>query len=131
MQAVSLDEEHTEMLIKASEGKDHKAQPYAPPMATWSAEASMIATLTDEVRALRYITLAVNSKQKPSPPVPVARPRTAMDKVRQRAREERHRSLVSRVLRRTDGPTMADPSGGPTSTVVVRRPKPPEPETPR
>ncbi len=96
MQAVSLDEEHTRALITATEGKDR--EPYAPPMSAWSTEAGLLASLVDEVRGLRFITLAVNSKQKPQPPMPYPRPRTAMDKVRLQERENRHRSLVARVL---------------------------------
>jgi hypothetical protein len=78
--------------------KGQESKPYAPPMATWSATAGLLATLIDEVRGLRYITLAVNSKQKPSPPVPYPRPRTALEKVRNTEREARHKALVKRML---------------------------------
>lgn len=93
---MSLDEEHAKHLLAAT--KNQEKQPYAPPMATWSAEAALMATLIDEMRGLRYIMLAVNSKQKPSPPVPYPRPRTALDKVRHQEREARHKTLVSRML---------------------------------
>lgn len=96
MQEVSTDETHARMLIKMTEGQETK--PYAPPMSTWSTEAGLIATLIDEVRALRHITLAVNSKQKPSPPSLYPRPQTALEKVRLMERESKHRSLVARVL---------------------------------
>lgn len=96
MQAVSLDEEHTKMMLEAAEGMEQK--PYAPPMSQWSLTAGLLATLIDEVRGLRFITQAVNSKQKPRPPMPYPRPQTAMDRVRRQEREARHRSLVARVL---------------------------------
>lgn len=96
MQAVSLDEEHTKMMLKATEGM--KDRPYTPPMSQWSMTAGLLATLIDEVRGLRYITLAVNSTQKPQPPKLYPRPQTAMDKVHREEREARHRTLVARVL---------------------------------
>ncbi len=96
MQAVSLDEEHTKMLLQVH--ADAETRPYAPPMSEWSTTNGLLATLIDEVRGLRYITLAVNSSQKPKPPMPYPRPQTAMDKVRRQEREAKHRSLVNRVL---------------------------------
>jgi hypothetical protein len=96
MEAVSLDEEHARAMVKMSEGMDKK--PYAPPMSQWSMTANLLAVLIDEVRALRHITLAVNSKQKPQPPNLYPRPQTAFDKVRLQEREAKHRALVARML---------------------------------
>jgi hypothetical protein len=93
---VALDEEHARMLDQAMSGEER--QPYAPPMSTWTSESALLATLIDEVRGLRFITLAVNSAQKPQPPMPYPRPRTALDRIRRQERESRHRSLVARML---------------------------------
>ncbi len=97
MQLLVNDEEHARMVLEASAGQESKA-PSGPPMATWSAEVEALTNIADEVRALRYVTTAVNSKNKPKPPVPYARPKTAFERVRNQQREQRHRELVARVL---------------------------------
>jgi hypothetical protein len=102
MQALSTDEEHARMVIKAQEkarrdGIEEK-KPSGPPLSTWSPEVAMLANVADELRALRYLTTAVNSKNKPNPPMPYARPITAFDRVRNQEREAAHRALVARVL---------------------------------
>lgn len=84
------------MLIEARKGVEQ--EPYHPPMATWSAEVGILATVVDELRALRYITQAVNSTSKPNAPVPYTRPKSVMEKVSARRRQQSHESLVARVL---------------------------------
>lgn len=96
MQAVSLDKEHAEMLLRAQEGQEKKA--WNPPMATWSPEAAVLADVVDAVRGLTHVTLAVNSKSKPNPPMPYARPRTAIEQVRYESRSAKHKALVARML---------------------------------
>lgn len=85
------------MVIEAAKNAPETKNP-GPSMATWSAEVDMLASIADEIRALRYVTTAVNSKNKPAPPVPYARPQTAFERIRRQNREAAHKSLVARVL---------------------------------
>jgi hypothetical protein len=96
-QAVSTDEEHAEMLIRARQGQG--AVDASPPLSTWSPEVGVLADLVDAVNALRHAFVAVNSKPGANPKFePYARPRSVMEKVQAKDRARRHTELVGRVL---------------------------------
>lgn len=99
-QAVADDEEHAALMLARQElNGGSKATEQAPPLATWSAEAGMLADLIDSVNALRHTLIAVNSKKGANNKLtPYPRPRTAIDKVRRRSRQAKHEALVARVL---------------------------------
>jgi len=107
-QAVADDEEHTRLMLEARERAGKSDEPHFPPMSQWSQEAGILADLVDEIRGLRYVTIAANSGgSKPPPPVRYARPQTAADRIRADMRREKHEALANRILSRrhktTDG----------------------------
>lgn len=104
-EAVSLDEEHAEMLAKALAAQgDDGSKRQAPPMHTWTPEVDMLAKVVDAVRSVNHTLAAVNSEKgkAPKPPEPEARPKTALDGIRQAAyhaqRQAKHNALTMRLL---------------------------------
>lgn len=76
---------------------------WAPPMASWSTEADLLASVHDAVQGVRYaVELSIWAQSgkgsKPKPPKSYPRPRTAMDKARADARLAKHKALAARVL---------------------------------
>lgn len=107
--AVSNDEEHAEMLVKAqqAQGADASAPPVitGPPLHTWTPERAALASVEDAVNRVAHALIVVNSdpkKGKPEPPKPVQRPSTAIEKARKRAdfhrRNAKHKQLAARLL---------------------------------
>lgn len=103
-EAVSLDEEHAEMLAKALAEQGEDSQKHSPPMHTWTPEVDMLAKVVDAVRSVNHTLAAVNSEKGKAPkaPEPEARPKTATDGIRQAAyhsrRQEKHKALTKRLL---------------------------------
>lgn len=112
------------MLQSARDASGEGSEPYAPPMSMWSMEADLLATLIDEVRALKHLTVAVNSPKgkQPNPPKPFPRPRTVMASARVASRAARHRALAARVLPHKYG--IAAPSLGAPQSAPVTTPSP-------
>lgn len=75
-----------------------------PPLRAWTQEASLLAQTIMEIRGLKAVLIAVNSKEgaaQPkveSVPVPVTAMQMIMERARDEARLSKHDSLVRRLL---------------------------------
>lgn len=99
VQAMTDDEEWAAQVL---DGPQPEKKPPAVRMADWSPEMEMLTNLLDAVRELtRVAAMAGGSKPKKTPPAP--RPRTALDRLRERRREAKHRRVVAAVLPRKAG----------------------------
>lgn len=72
----------------------------APPMSTWSAEVEAITAVKDRIDSLIYVTRAANGDKTTKPPKPTPRPETALPRIQARKRQEQHKKLAARLLRR-------------------------------
>jgi hypothetical protein len=97
-EAMSQDEEAMRASLEANGGQMPKGS--APPLHSWTQEASLLAMLVEEMRAMKTILIKVNSKQGSAAPEvqPVQRPRSAWQKIEAEARLAKHAHLVSRLL---------------------------------
>lgn len=101
--AVFNDEEHAAMLAESMKSQEESGEKPtgAPPQHHWTPEVQAITTLTDAVNQITYVTSAANGG-KPSPPKPMPRPLSPLEKALKRAQHERrqaaHESLVARLL---------------------------------
>lgn len=104
IEAISEDEEIAEQFLKRPENK--RARGAAPRVSEWSPE---VERLTDIVDRLGEVVVAVVASQGGKPPRirPTPRPRTAIDRLRERKRYEHHKKTVARVLiQQPDGSTV-------------------------
>ena len=102
-QAMANDEDYLRRVIAI-----HGALPEGPqnpPLSAWSQESSLLAELIDEVRALKTITMKINSdKGKSVPnPEPVLRPKSAYQKISVELKLERHYALRDRLIKKESG----------------------------
>lgn len=96
MEAISLDEEVAEEML--SQPTDDKKRSYnGPRMSEWSVELEKLTDVVDRLGELMQAVVA-SAGGKPPKIKPQPRPRTAMDRVKERRRMEHHRKVVSRVL---------------------------------
>jgi hypothetical protein len=101
--AVFNDEEHAAMLAESmkAQAEGGEKPTGAPPQHHWTPEVQAITTLTDAVNQITYVTSAANGG-KPSPPKPMPRPLSPLEKALKRNEFERrqaaHESLVARLL---------------------------------
>jgi hypothetical protein len=72
--------------------------PSGPRVSQWSPEADLLAVVADRLAELAA-TVVASVGGAPGTLRPLARPRTAGDRLRARRRRERHEVLVQRVLR--------------------------------
>lgn len=91
------------MLAEAHDSSDASREKWAPPMATWSTEADLLASVYDAVQGVRHaVELSVWAQSgkgsRPKPAKPYPRPKTAMDKARVDTRMAKHKALAARVL---------------------------------
>lgn len=100
-EAVSNDEEHAEMIAKSMAESPDNAAPAAPPLRTWSQEASILADVMDQLRRIEA-TIVGAAGGKPGKSAPYTRPETALQRALQRGVHERksanHKALVGRLL---------------------------------
>lgn len=89
--AVAEDEELAAELAKQPEQK-----PRTPRLTEFSPEVQVMAEVRDLIATLINVQIARAGK-KPSKVKPYPRPETALDRIRRRARYERHQSLVKRL----------------------------------
>lgn len=94
-QAVANDEEHALMILRAQEAGMTTGRS-GPSLTHWSPEAERLDSILDGIRALIVATANGAGAHLP-PPKPVARPTTALDRVRHRQRMLKHEALVARV----------------------------------
>lgn len=66
-------------------------------MSEYSADVEMLTVLVDRIAELINLMVAINGGA-PSPIQHAPRPQTALERVRERRRVEKHRSVVARVL---------------------------------
>ena len=79
-------------------------------MSEWSAEVELLTLIAERIAEHAQVSAVVGGgKARKIPPLP--RPGSAVDRVRQRRREQRHRSLVARLLPKA-GAAQDQPEGG-------------------
>ncbi len=110
-EAISVDPEHQRLVRESLKAAGKELPKYAPPMASWSQEASLLADLVDAVNTLRHVVLVTSGdgKNKPAPPKPVQRPRTVSERVEFEARRAAHEKLADRILSRRGKVTYVPP----------------------
>ena len=69
-------------------------------MSSWSPVVESLATLTDRVNSLIYVTRAANGAKGEQPPKPLMRPTTAITSIKSKRRQERHENLAAKLLGR-------------------------------
>jgi hypothetical protein len=116
-EAVSMDEEHAEMLAAsiAERKPSDDTEPSGPALRTWTPEVKALVDITDAVRRVEWAVLAVNSgKDAPKPPEPMARPITVMAKALTAAEHKRrlkaHQDLTMRLLPHKRPDYVAEPA---------------------
>lgn len=105
--ALAMDEEHAKIMAsqildnEEGEGRDAEKE---MSLRGWSSINSQLADIYDAVLSVGTTVIAVNATTPPKPPEQYPRPKSALEKEisRQRIarREEKHRDLVSRVLKK-------------------------------
>lgn len=95
MAALADDEEVAAQLLDS----DTPTTP-SPPLTDFDPTVRALADLYDRVGELIDATYAVASGKKPKGRRPYPRPRTAVDRLRERRRWAKHKSLTDRLLRR-------------------------------
>ena len=90
------------MMLEAQERAEREGKHLssAPPMSTWSAEVEALTALRDRVDSLIYVTRAANGDKTVKPPKPAQRPETALPRLKEKKRQEQHKKLAARLLRR-------------------------------
>ena len=99
-EAISKDEEYLRAVVQANGGQLPKSKS-APPLSEWTLPVSYLAILIDEIRALKAITIKVNSdpKKTSSPRVEqMERPATAWQAISFNERLRKHHRLTDRLL---------------------------------
>lgn len=94
MEAVAGDEEWAERIV-------HHPPAKAPPrqrLSEWSPEMERLTDVYDRLGELIRVVLATSTRKRPKKIPPAPRPTTALERVRNRMREQKHRSIVARVL---------------------------------
>lgn len=124
IEALSEDDEVAEEVLRQPENK--RARGAGPRISEWSPE---LERLTDLVDRMGEVMIAVIASQGGKAPKirPYPRPRTAIDRLRERKRYEHHKKVVARVLiQQPDGSTapVAIPktSGGKLPKVSIAEP---------
>lgn len=93
MAEVAGDEEVAEQMLR----EGHATPPASPPLTDFDPTVRALADLYDRVGTLISVVHATTGKK--SPPIPpFQRPRTALQRLRERRRWTKHRDLVSRLL---------------------------------
>lgn len=104
-EAVSMDEEHAEMLAASMaerEGAESDAAPGGPALRTWTPELKALTEVIDGVRRVEWAVIAAAGKGAPKPPEPLPRPSSlmaqAMKKAETKRRLKAHQNLTQRLL---------------------------------
>jgi hypothetical protein len=95
LDATAQDEEHVELLVKATEGQPKKE--YAPPGSQWDVRAELLAQAVDKLDQVITVLVAANGG-KPGKPNMTPRPTTKFSSVEAKRLQSRHDALVRRVL---------------------------------
>lgn len=101
-QVITQDPEHAEMLVQAQERAEREGKPQssAPPMSTWSTQVEALTALSDKMSTMIYVLRASNGDKNAQPPKPAPRPETKLASIKARHRQEQHKKLADRLLRR-------------------------------
>lgn len=94
-QAVANDEEHVELLLKATEGQPETG-PVGPPMSEWTATVDKLAGVQDTLGQILSVSIAA-AGGKPGKPQQALRPPTKFDSVRARKLEAKRRRVMEMV----------------------------------
>lgn len=116
-EAMSEDEEVAEEYLNATRGDKPKSA--RPRISEWSAEVERMTDMIDRMGEMIQAIVASNGGKAPKLR-PQPRPKTAIDRVRERKRYEQHRKVVSRVLiQQEDGTTVPLSIGPPRPKKTV------------
>lgn len=115
---MSKDEEYIQAQIDAAGNTAELAgngKPQHPPLTQWSQPAELLASLVEEVRALKVVTISANSKKGSKKPEwrPVLRPIGAMAELLKRKRYANHFALRARLLPKKYGKPGQAPAAQP------------------
>ena len=101
MQAVSLDDEHVEMILASRQFAEQ--EPSGPSMAIFSPEVERLDGIRNDLQANTIATLAAAGAKKLPRFTPRPVPETAFDRVAHRRRSAKHQQLVKRLLPHSEG----------------------------
>lgn len=112
IEALSDDEEVAEQVLRAPENKRPRGA--GPRISEWSLEVEKMTDVIDRLGEVMVAVIASNGGKAPRVR-PQQRPKTAIDRLRERKRYEHHKKTVARVLiQRPDGSTGSITESGPT-----------------
>lgn len=106
VEALSEDDEVAEEVLRHPENK--KARGAGPRVSEWSPELERLTDLFDRMGEVMVAVVASSGGKAPKVR-PAPRPRTAIDRLRERKRYEHHRKTVARVLIQKPEATSAPP----------------------
>lgn len=106
--ALADDDELADQL--ADQDDEDKGPPPAPPLTEFGPVEERLTLIADRLGELLRAFAAANSKKKPPPYKPLARPVTARQRARRRRREAKHELVTARLAEAAASgrPTMAD-----------------------
>lgn len=108
---VSMDEEHARMMAEAlasRQARGEEPESKGPPLTSWTPEVAVMTSVLDAVRQVTHAVVAVQAPKGKTPDAPAPSPRPvtplerAMKQAEHRRRQQVHRDLVARVLRRPE-----------------------------
>jgi hypothetical protein len=112
MESLADDEEMAEIALK-QDRTDSERPGRGPRISEWSPELEALTAIIDRLGEVVQAQIASGGGT-PRSVKPQPRPRTAMDKLRERKRREQHRKIVSRVvIQRGYEPPATVPAGPP------------------
>lgn len=104
-EAVSMDQEHADMLAASMMGREQtdSSEAVGPALRTWTPELKAIVDMTDAVRRVEWAVIAAAAgKKAPEPPAPLPRPTSLMAQAMKKAETKRrlaaHKDLTQRLL---------------------------------
>lgn len=119
--ALADDDELADQL--ADQDDEDKGPPPAPPLTEFGPVEERLTLIADRLGELLRAFAAANSKKKPPPYKPLARPVTARQRARRRRREAKHELVTARLAEAAASgrPTMADLRADSTSMTTSPR----------
>lgn len=123
MEAISNDDEMAEQVLRQPESQQRGSR--RPRISEWSAEMEKLTDLVDRMGEVMQAVVA-SAGGKPPKVHPQPRPKTAVDRLREKKRYEHHRKVVSRVvIQNPDGTTRPVTIGPPTKKSAAPAAAPP------
>lgn len=90
--AIANDEEVAQMILDMEE-ENGGASEWSPPLSEYDLNNTLLSLIVDSLASLQATIVAVNGG-KPSKPEPLPRPKTAVDRLREKRSQERQQVIV-------------------------------------